>query len=98
MIATSTRSSQAEFFRAFLMARGKFDPKDFGVEMERDEFVDLLVEEFGASYYGQWTVDELVLHPREAMNFCDTVRRKMGWLLVPDDIILRPLMNRRKNP
>jgi len=26
-----------------------------------------------------WTIDELLLHPREAALFCDGVRRKRGW-------------------
>lgn len=88
---------QAAFFREFLMARGVLNPRDYGVDMEREDFVDALVEAFGETYRGQWTIDELVLHPREALDFCDRVRRARGWFIVPDDVILRPIMNRRKN-
>jgi hypothetical protein len=49
-------------------------------------------------YRDGWTVDELLLHPREALNFCDQVRRRYGYFDVPDDIILRSIMQRRKNP
>jgi len=75
-------------------ARGKFDPKDFGVEMERETFTDEICEQFRA----HWTIDELLLHPREALNFCDEVRRQRGWYMIPDDIILRTVLTRRKNP
>lgn len=66
--------------------------------MEKVDVVDALVEEFNAVYRGTWTVDELVLHPREALRFCDDRRRRHGWFDLPDDVLLRWLMNRRKNP
>jgi hypothetical protein len=80
------------------MARGKFDPKDFGVDMEREAFTDAICEQFNATFRAHWTIDELLLHPREALNFCDEVRRQRGWYMVPDDIILRTVLTRRKNP
>ncbi|MGC1275999.1 MAG: hypothetical protein WBC44_20020 [Planctomycetaceae bacterium] len=90
--------SQSEFYREFLMARGSFQPSDFGVDMEKSAFIDALVEDFHGIYRDTWSVDELCLHPREAMAFCDGVRRQRGWFDVPDDIILRSIMQRRKNP
>lgn len=80
------------------MARQTFSPRDFGVDMDRDEFMDMMVEEFSTVYRGMWTIDELCLHPRDAMRFCDDVRHKHHWPDVPDDIILRSVMIRRKNP
>jgi hypothetical protein len=91
-------SSQADFYRDFLMARGAFDPREFGIDMDRAEFSDKMVEDFGAIYRGQWTIDELLLHPREAARFCDDVRRAHGFYDLPDDIILRVILGRRKNP
>jgi hypothetical protein len=53
------------------------------------------------SLSAQWfaqTLPTLVLHPRGALRFCDGTRRKHGWFDLPDDVLLRWLMNRRKNP
>lgn len=76
----------------------KFDPKQHSVKMTSDEFTDAIAEEFSVTFRGMMTVDELVLHPREALESCDRIRRTRGWFLLPDDIILRTLMKRRKNP
>jgi hypothetical protein len=35
-------------------------------------------------------------HPREACRFCDEARRQHGYYDVPDDIILRAIVNARK--
>lgn len=98
MNAASTLDRQTEFYREFLMARGRFDPHDFGVDMDREKFTDTMAEEFNAFSRGQLTVDEMLLRPRTAMQFCESVRQKYGWYDVPDDIILRSVMTRRKNP
>jgi hypothetical protein len=55
-----------------------------------------MVDVFAEVYRDAWTIDELCLHPREAARFCDDARRKHGFYDVPDDIILRSIMNRRK--
>lgn len=94
----STQDRQAEFYREFLMARGRFDPSEFGVEMERDAFIDVMTEDFNDHTRGQLTLDEMLLRPRTALYFCDQVRQKHGWFDLPDDIILRSVMIRRKNP
>jgi len=90
--------NQEQFYQEFLMTRGKFDPAEFGIRLSKKQFVDQMAEEFNETYRGTWTVDELVLHPREAMKFCDEVRRKYHYYDLPDDIILRVVMNRRKKP
>lgn len=95
---TAIEQTQADFYKGFLMARGNFDPRDFGVEMTREDFADLMVDDFNSTYHGQWTIDELLLHPREAAIFCDDVRRKHKFYDMPDDLILRVIMGRRKNP
>ena len=95
---TAVSKSQIEFYGEFIMGREKFHPQDFGVNMDRREFDDLMAEEFTSTYHGQFTIDELCLHPREALAFCDGLRRKHGFFHLPDDVILRTVMNRRKNP
>lgn len=90
--------TQSQFYREFLMGRHKFSPQEFGVDLTNDEFDDLMVGDFNDTFRGGMTVDELALHPREAMRFCDEVRHKHGCFYLPDDIILRTIMKRRKNP
>jgi hypothetical protein len=87
-----------QFYREFLMGRGRFDPKDFGVSLGREELTDEMANAFNDIYRDCWTVDELLLHPREAAWFCDEVRRRKGYFDLPDDVILRVILTRRKSP
>ena len=87
---------QVAFYKEFLMGRGNFDPADFGITVSKEDFTDQMVEFFSAAYRGQWTIEELTLHPREAVRFCDDVRHQHGYYDVPDDIILRTIVNARK--
>jgi hypothetical protein len=80
------------------MPRKSFDPQDFDIELSRDEFVDRMADMFNEIYRGTLSVDELLLHPREAIRFCDEVRSRFGYYGVPDDVILRSVLQRRKNP
>jgi hypothetical protein len=80
------------------MRRGNFDPHDFGVDLTRTEFQDQMVNAFNDTYRGMWSIDELCLHPDEAKHFCVEVRRRYGYYDVPDDIVLRSVMNPRKHP
>ena len=98
-MATSTApTSQARFYREFLMARHAFDPHDYGVNMDSADFADKMVDEFNDYTRGQLTLDEMLLHPRSALHFCDVIRQKFSYFSLPDDIILRSIMIRRKNP
>lgn len=91
-------AEQTQFYKEFLMGRGNWRPEEFGISVSKDEFTDQMVNDFADTYRGLWTIDELLLHPREAMRFCDDVRRLHGYFDVPDDIILRVILQRRKNP
>lgn len=51
------------------MPRRSFDPQDFGIDLTKDEFVDRIVDAFNDTYKGNLSVDELLLHPREALRF-----------------------------
>jgi hypothetical protein len=94
----TVQTSPRQFYAEYLMARSRFEPRDFGVDMERDEFMDKMVDEFNATYRGTLSIDELCLRPRVALRFCDDVRQRTGFYDAPDDIILRSIMNRRKSP
>lgn len=98
MSASIAADKQAEFYKGFLMARDEFRPSDFGIEMDKEDFRDQMVSDFNATYGGKLTLDELLLRPREAMRFCDEVRSKHLYYDLPDDIILRSAMARRKHP
>ncbi|MBX9655252.1 hypothetical protein K2Y11_16685 [bacterium] len=92
-------SKQARFYREFLMVRGKpLDPREYGIDMERDAFVDQMIDAFNDAYRGEFSIDELLLRPREALVFCDNTRRRFGYWDLPDDIILRTILNGRKSP
>jgi hypothetical protein len=91
-------AKQVAFYKEWLMARGKFNPMDFGVNMERDAFMDLMVDDFNAAYQDTLSIDELCLRPRSALQFCEDVRKRHGFHDVPDDVILRSVMTRRKRP
>lgn len=69
---------------------------DFSVTKE--DFTDEMVSDFATMYRGMWSIDELLLHPRKAVRFCDEVRHQRGYYNVPDDVILRLILTRRKNP
>ena len=62
---TQVTSAQSLFYREFLTTRGKFNPMDFGVNMDREAFTDQMVSDFAAVYRDSWTIDELCLHPVE---------------------------------
>jgi len=78
------------------MGRSKINPADYGIEVDQKAFTDQMCEAL-AQAYPAWSLDELLLHPREAAHFCDAVRRQHGYYDVPDDIILRAIMARRKH-
>jgi len=59
----------------------------------QDSLIDVLNEMFRA-----WSVDELLLHPREEMEYCSVVRRKLECHDLPDELILRCALHRRKHP
>jgi hypothetical protein len=99
MTATiSDTANQQAFYREWLMVRQTVDPREYGVDMSKDEFTDKMAERFSSQYRGHWTIDELLLHPREASLFCDDARRSLMAFDMPDDVILRVILGRRKNP
>ena len=94
----STLISQTDFYQEFLMARGSFEPSEYGVDMTMEAFSDLMVDEFGEFVRDDLSLDELLLRPLSALEFTYRVRTKHGFYDLPDDIILRTVMRRRKNP
>ncbi len=66
--------------------------------MERENFLDLMCDDFNDFVRGSLSVDEMLLRPRTARHFCDIVRAKHLFDDLPDDMILRAIMQRRRNP
>lgn len=81
--------------REALMARQTQTFPDFGIPDDPAELTDRLAE-LMFNLYPAFTVDELLLRPREAVRFCDAARQQTGYFDLPDDVILRALLNRRK--
>ena len=96
MVATEKRTTG--FYQRFLMARQNVNPNDYGVSMDKAEFTDQMVDAFNEYTRGALSFDEMLLRPRTALHFCDTVRQRYSYYDLPDDIILRVVMTRRKNP
>ncbi len=69
---------------------------EFGCEMDAGRFRELL-EERKATTYPTWSIDELVCHPDEAKEFCVVIRTEANCAGLPDDLILRTLMNIRRS-
>lgn len=95
---SATILSKAQFYREFLMSRHSFKPQDFGVDLSREEFDQKIIDNYAETFRDGWSIDELVLHPADAMQWCSGVRTKCGWHYVPDEIILRVMMIHRKSP
>jgi hypothetical protein len=77
------------------MPRPALNPSEYGVELNLADFKRMMWSEFG-SKYAQWTVEDLLVNPREGICFCDHIRKTHGYYELPDNIILKTLLNRRK--
>lgn len=97
-MVTATLTGPQSFYQGFVMGRGTFQPREFGVNMSREDFADQMIDEFNMTYKDSLSIDEVLLRPRTALFFCEQVRSKFGYYDMPDDLILRVIMNARKNP
>lgn len=76
--------------------QAKLTFEHFGITQPHEHVSAVIAQLFHERFPTGVTVDELLLHPRDAMRFCDSVRDRQGWIGIPDDVILRALLNRRK--
>jgi hypothetical protein len=65
-----------------------------GSTLTRAEFYDL-VEGLRLKLYPSWSQDELACHPHDAAQFCNIVRLHAKAPL-PDNVIMKAVLNRRK--
>lgn len=89
------RPIDPERLREFYVSRLSKTLAEYGIDTDPEMFVDSLVERF-QGMYPAFSIDELLVRPREALRFCDSVRCATGNYDLPDDVLLRPLLNRRK--
>lgn len=68
--------------------------KSYGCDIDPDEFRDLTAEMLH-NMHRAWTDEELLYHPYDALRYCAAIRARSQDSL-PDDLILRTLVNTRK--
>ena len=69
-----------------------------GCETPIAEFQDILVSVLQEKYPA-FSVDSLMQHPSDAVAYCETIRAyQKDFETLPENLILRCLMARRKNP
>lgn len=66
-----------------------------GCSFSTDDFIEAICITFAQTWHS--TDEELVLHPKDAIHFCDAVRHRIKSPKVDDYTILRTLTNVRKN-
>ena len=68
------------------------------VKLSQKELIIDMAGDVHFEGWPSWTVDELLLHPKQATELCDVVRQRLRWkpLNHPDDEILRAYLNARK--
>jgi hypothetical protein len=97
-MSVASRLSPAE---ERIMARLKLST--FGINMDEERFREMLADTLHAHYRAIPSIDELLIRPREASRYCDRVRDQLSVTGeeaaydLPDDAILRTLLNMRKH-
>ena len=76
----------------------RINPALYGVPLTYRQFAQVVADRFCDWERAKWAVDEMLLHPVDAMKFCQRVRdcKRGEWDKLPDAVILRTLMNIRK--
>jgi hypothetical protein len=65
-------------------------------DLDPQDFRDLL-NELHQAMCPSWSIDELLVHPSDALVYCGVVRRRLDCHIMPEDLILRTLINTRKH-
>jgi hypothetical protein len=72
---------------------------DLGFDIDPDAFKDVLSDTFDSMYAGMLpSIDELLVRPTEALRYCVAIRDRLRNFDLPEDVILRTLLNTRKHP
>jgi hypothetical protein len=74
----------------------KAELEHLGSVKSPNKFRELLADIF-AEMFPSWTDEDLLFNPRQGLEFCDVIRRRTRLPKMDDDLILRTLVNCRKN-
>ena len=77
-----------------MMTVESFEPRKYGVELDRQQFANLVVTDFRSEIGDLLMVNEFLLHPAAAIRFCNSFRLRHHFGRVADDLILRTLVQR----
>lgn len=70
--------------------------KESGCDMSSGQFGSFVDDVF-TEHFSDYTVDEMLLHPTVALEYCKTVREQgKEFAALPEHLILRSLINQRK--
>ena len=69
--------------------------KVFGCKTDEQDFRDIVME-LHAIMHPNWTDEELLFHPRDAIRYAEAIRCRSECAGLPDHMILRTLVNCRK--
>ncbi len=69
--------------------------KRLRVTLSVAEFRSFLVDLHDAMH-PEWTDEEMLYHPVDGIRYCEGVRKRLGCDLLADHVILRSLVNARK--
>lgn len=73
--------------------------QEYGRQTPIKQFQDALEEVFNRDYKDRFSVDSLMQHPSDAVEYCRKINNyQTDFAAVPENLILRCLMARRKNP
>jgi hypothetical protein len=67
----------------------------YGVDLEPDEFRDVLIE-LHQVMHPSWNIEHLLYRPTNALRYCDAVRDRIHAKGLTEEFILRHLVNYRK--
>ncbi len=82
--------------KEFYVSRFSKTLTKYGIIEDPKMFIDRLVEIF-QGMYPAFTIDKLLIRPREALRYCEAVRAACKNFDLPDPLILGSLLNRRKH-
>jgi hypothetical protein len=84
--------------RGYYMARGNKTIEDFDFGITKEAFLYCLNDTFDSMYREMdLTVDELLVRPTEGLRYCAAIRERLKFLDIPEDVIMRTLLNERKH-
>jgi hypothetical protein len=93
-----TVAAPPDRLKDYYMARRNKGIEDFDFGIAKEVFLDVLNDTFDSMYRDMdLSFDELLVRPTEAVRFCAAIRDRFKILDIPEDLILRTMLNDRKH-